>query len=367
MYSTCLFCHADLGRNDALEHFPVGGRLAYDAHKGRLWVVCRRCERWNLTPLEERWEAVEEAERAYRETRLRVATDNVGLARLRDGTELVRIGAPLRPEFAVWRYGDQFGRRRRNHLLVTGGVAAAVTTAIVVGPVLGFVSLAAVNPVLQAANWTNVAWQKRRSRVQVRVEGADAPLRVNQEALRAARLVALRDGSFALEFGGTHRSPGRMRDACYRVEGAEAVRVAGQLLPAINRQGGTKRDVQTAVRLLDEAASVDAAFRHVARLAAPWRLWSHAPIAGSLAALDPGARLALEMAAHEEQERRAMDGELAELERAWREAEEIAGIADDLLLPPAIGERLDQLRRRSTARAGAASSPSSDSGSARSS
>jgi hypothetical protein len=42
-------------------------------------------------------------------------------------------------------------------------------------------------------------------------------------------------------------------------------------------------------------------------------------------------RLALEMAAHEETERRALEGELEELEAAWREADEIASIADALL------------------------------------
>ena len=30
MYSTCLFCHGDLGKNAAIEHFPVGRRLAFD-------------------------------------------------------------------------------------------------------------------------------------------------------------------------------------------------------------------------------------------------------------------------------------------------------------------------------------------------
>jgi hypothetical protein len=40
--------------------------------------------------------------------------------------------------------------------------------------------------------------------------------------------------------------------------------------------------------------------------------------------------LALEMALHEESERRALEGELAALEAAWREAEEIAHIADYL-------------------------------------
>src|SRR5512140_1918048 len=104
MYSTCIFCHSHLGANDSIEHFPVGRRLAFDAAKGRLWVVCRRCERWNLTPLEERWEAIEQCERLFRGTKLRVSTDNVGLARTADRLELVRIGSPQRPEMAAWRY-----------------------------------------------------------------------------------------------------------------------------------------------------------------------------------------------------------------------------------------------------------------------
>lgn len=85
MYATCLFCNHHLGRNEVIERFPVGRRLAYDAAKGRLWVVCRHCGRWNLTPLEERWEAIEECERAFRSTVVRVATDEIALARVREG------------------------------------------------------------------------------------------------------------------------------------------------------------------------------------------------------------------------------------------------------------------------------------------
>jgi hypothetical protein len=44
-------------------------------------------------------------------------------------------------------------------------------------------------------------------------------------------------------------------------------------------------------------------------------------------------KLALEMGLHEEQERRALNGELWLLERAWEQAEEIAAISDNLLLP----------------------------------
>ena len=52
MYSTCIFCHGPLGSNREVEHFPVGSRLAFDAVRGRPWVVCPACARWNLTPQE---------------------------------------------------------------------------------------------------------------------------------------------------------------------------------------------------------------------------------------------------------------------------------------------------------------------------
>jgi hypothetical protein len=51
------------------------------------------------------------------------------------------------------------------------------------------------------------------------------------------------------------------------------------------------------------------------------------------------------MAAHEEQERRALEGELALLEAAWREAEEVAHIADDMFLPESTTARLEQLKQ----------------------
>jgi hypothetical protein len=63
MYSHCLYCTHPFGANEVLEHFPVGRRLAFDQSNGRLWVICLACRRWCLSPLEERWEAIEEAER----------------------------------------------------------------------------------------------------------------------------------------------------------------------------------------------------------------------------------------------------------------------------------------------------------------
>ena len=95
------------------------------------------CGRGRGPPLEERWEAIEECERRFGDTRLRVSTDNIGLARLKEGLELVRVGAALRPEFAAWRYGDQFGRRRRRKMLRVGLGVGIVGGAVAGGVALG--------------------------------------------------------------------------------------------------------------------------------------------------------------------------------------------------------------------------------------
>ena len=57
-------------------------------------------------------------------------------------------------------------------------------------------------------------------------------------------------------------------------------------------------------------------------------------------------RLALEMAAREASERRALEGELHILEAAWKEAEEIAGIADDMFLPASVVDDLARLKKK---------------------
>src|SRR5687768_4163070 len=148
MFSTCLFCHGQLGKNDVVEHFPVGARLAFDSKRGRLWAVCPHCRRWNLSPLDERLEAIEECERLYRATRARVSTDNIGLAPLKSGVDLIRIGEPLRPEFAAWRYGSQLQWRRRRAGIAAGGAGAAgVGLATAIAPPL----LAAAAPLVAPA------------------------------------------------------------------------------------------------------------------------------------------------------------------------------------------------------------------------
>ena len=154
MYTTCLHRHRDLGANEHVAAFPVGGRLAFDAARGRLWVVCPHCARWNLTPLEERWEAIETCERLYRGTHRRVATDQVGLAALGGGFDLIRIGQPVRPEFAAWRYGAELVRRQWRDL---GG--AALTLGASVGGTAGVATAGGCSS-------ASPAWRCRSPRVE---------------------------------------------------------------------------------------------------------------------------------------------------------------------------------------------------------
>jgi hypothetical protein len=363
MYATCLFCNSDLGRNEALEHFPVGRRLAYDAAKGRLWVVCRGCERWNLTPLEERWEAIEECERHYSATRLRVSTDNIGLARLREGVELVRIGQPQRPEFAAWRYGDQFGRRRRRHLIYSTAGIAALAGIVIAGPATGLVAGGSWG-LWHAANSLRNLYEARRIRLRLSLPGVEQPVIIRKRHLQEARLVSAADaGTWQLHVAHERLDDERFwwsnlraatspaPDAGPRdltvLAGDDALRAAGQLLPKLNAAGAREAQVQGAVRLIEDVGDPADFFAIQAERGRPGprsrRTMSRGLVIGELST---EVRLALEMAAHEETERRALDGELALLEDAWRDAEEIAAIADDMFLPDGTAERLDGLRRR---------------------
>ena len=323
MYTTCMFCRKPLGANEVVETFPVGRRLAFDAARGRLWVVCARCERWNLTPLEERWEAVEDCERIFRGTRVRVSSENIGLARHPEGLTLVRIGEPLRPEFAAWRYGDQFGRRRRR-AIIYGAAAAAVIGGVVAGGVAAGVLSGAF--LSQSGSFVNL-WVNARTVVRLRPDGGGV-IKLKNPDLAGTRLRPDdAGGGFRLQI-----RKGR-KTAWY--DGEEARRFAGAILPRINAMGGGRETVREAVDRIETAGHPE---RFLADIAGGNRFQDRKGVPGYVNKMRKPTRLALEMALHEEQERRALEGELWLLERAWREAEEIADISDNLFLPEGADE-----------------------------
>jgi hypothetical protein len=348
VYSTCLICNQSLGANDIIEYFPVGRRLAFDGQKGRLWVVCEKCGRWNLSPIEERWEAIEDCERLFRGTFVRVSTDNIGLAKLKDGTVLIRIGLPLRPEFAAWRYGRTFGTRRRRAVVVGGaGLAAAAVAGIALGPAiapalsLGTISIVVIPGlttvmgaipmvgVLAARDYVQhdrvvarVAHERRLITVRAKhVTGIE--LTVNR-GVGTATLAVPHDGGWA-EFHDTN-----------------AISATGVIVSGANRYGATDARVNDAVNEIENAGDAEGYFATAATRNG-WRggrmlsLLNRYRGFGAMN-LSSTERLALEMAVHEENERRVMEGELAVLEAAWRDAEEIAAICDDDLTPPKLYE-----------------------------
>jgi hypothetical protein len=346
VYSTCLFCSHDLGRNEVIEQFPVGRRLAFDAAKGRLWVVCMHCRRWNLTPLEERWEAIEGAERRFRDTRLRVSTGEIGLARLPEGLELVRVGEPQRPEIAAWRYGEQFGIRRRRRLVATGVVLGASGLALAGGLAAGLGVITAWS--LGRGVLRTVEHGLPRTTVaHVRLPGGRrVPIRRGN--LADSTLLTRADGTLAFELA--------WEDGVAIVESAEAREIARRLLPNINRSGGTPEEVRRAVARLEHAGDAEAFLRDTARRGERFtRRVDRSTLenyddpaevrSGSgLLALSTSLGLAIEMALNEDQERRALEGELAELESAWRDAEEIGAIADSMFLPESVERAWSRLK-----------------------
>ena len=350
MYATCLFCNRPLGSNESIEHFPVGRRLAFDASNGRLWVVCPACERWNLTPLEERWEAIEDCERRFRDSRLRSSTEHVGLARLTEGLELVRIGRPLRPEMAAWRYGRLLNRRyfRAAGWKVAGALSAGIMSG---GVIAGVVSIPMA--MMLGGFGGPLAWWVLGS---VEVERLRLPdsreLHVTQRDLRDVRVVRDDRTGWALLIP---RERGNER-----LIGPAAASALGRLLVHVNRGGASEYVLDQALDRLGDSADTGTLLRETAhRLARDthrrwleeqrrdW--WGRTGVQDdypSIVEIDRPLRVAMEMALHEETERVAIEGELAPLEAAWREAEEVAAIADGLLLPAPVTRQLAELRAR---------------------
>ena len=376
MYATCLHCHRDLGRNEAVEQFPVGRRLAFDSAKGRLWVICPACQRWNLTPIEERWEAVESCERLFRGQRLRSQTANIGLTRISEGTELIRIGSPLRPEFAAWRYGAVFRRRLQRRVAVVSTVGAG--TAVAGLALLGAPTIAAVAPLAAAPFahlWMIGLFVRDHFGGASVIGGSGRQLRVSLANLNHSRVSLSADEELSISL---QHSSGREK-----LEGERARRAIATLLAHVNKAGAAQHTVRDAsemiatagdprrtiaqvaneiVRRTDEhdqlsaeqrqsfrgatireAVKAQMAFQE--RMRERFGFWNFngAELVnhGALHRLPRVHRLALEMSLHEASEQHALDEEIASLERAWREAEEIAAIADDLLVPPTVEGRLN--------------------------
>ena len=345
MYSTCIYCHSSLGSNVALESFPVGRRLAFDHAKGRLWVICTKCTRWNLAPFEERWEALEECERQFRETRSHAATEHVAVCFVDAETELIRVGSPPWAELSAWRYGGAFfgpalrthwrsvARSRRRRAAVSqlpyglAAVGAAIGIATTSPWLLGG---AAVVLGMRAA-----VTVRARRRLMAHVEsgeGWEIPITVMD--FRRAMLFATGQEV------GLH-IPHPLAEVNLR--GQEAILGLARWLPRLHPGGFTRDEVRRAAEGLEAKGSTELYFEDMAR--SYLTLPKYHQRMSDLSAL---SRLTLEMASTGRIEAGTSSADIALLERAWREAEEIAAIADSLGLPRSVEGIFAKLRNAQT-------------------
>jgi hypothetical protein len=136
----------------------------------------------------------------------------------------------MRPEFAAWRYGDQFGRRRKRAILYGAG-AAAVFGGIMVGQAMTGVGIGFIGQI--PSFWAS------RTLVKLRTDDGRV-IKLNNQDLLGTRLRAADD-----EVG--YRLEVRKRKKKTWFAGEEARRHAAVILPKINRRGGKRDVVQGAV------------------------------------------------------------------------------------------------------------------------
>lgn len=329
MYRTCAFCSAKFDGDGGPSGLGIGRRLAFDEWRGRLWVVCSRCARWNLTPLDDRLERIEALARAAREGRVLASTEQVALIRWHS-YDLVRVGKPPRVEIATWRYGERLKARERDRVrIVVPLTVAAAGLAVAVNAVAGGSLGILVWNMGELAEVAYVAIVGNR-----KVNLVEPPIcarcgtvmQLRARHVQRARLIRETRADLALVV---------LCPACEHegalLTGPSAAQALRQGLTYLNARRSGRKRATAAANLVDAAGGPERLIEDVARHEL------------TLRSLRSERRLALEMAVDERVEAEA-------LEREWKEAEELAEIADGTLSTSAQLE--EQLRRLKPGRGG---------------
>ena len=326
MFRTCAFCNGKLDGDGGPSGLGVGKRLAFDEWRARLWVICTSCSRWNLTPLDDRIEKIESVARAAASGRVLASTEQVALIRW-ERYDLVRVGKPPRVEMATWRYGERLKARDRERAKIVVPLTIAA-----VG--IGIAANAAAGGGLGVVIWNlhGIAeWAYIRIIGNRRVPLVEPPVCAHCGTVMQLRA---RHASRAFLVPDAHADVAMMI-ICPRCEhegtlltGDDATQALRQGLTYLNARKRGRKRAEHAARVVDTAGGPEGLLRDVARREL------------TLRSLGTERRLALEMAVDER-------AEVLELERQWREAEEIAEIADGTLSSSAqIEEELRRLKER---------------------
>lgn len=314
--TTCLACHQPFPDNQTVEAFPVGRRIAFDPHRGRLWAVCPSCARWTLAPFETRWEALDELERIARDdARLLAETDTIGLLAAGD-IEIVRVGQAGLREESWWRYGREYSARRKGARRIARRGKIYDTLIIMLLSGIPFWGLS------DGKHWIARARNRRFGKRlwEGRSRCPRCGFELDHIGFRESNDLRVRrdgHGQLALSFD----CPRCWNDGppTHFISGVAAEHVLRRGLAFTNFAGAEEPEVKEAMGLVESYPSTAVLIDRVAERELP------------LAHLSEKGALALEIALNSDVEERLLRMELGEIEARWREEEEIAAIADRLL------------------------------------
>lgn len=216
---------------------------------------------------------------------------NIGLVELPEGVTLIRIGRPLWPEFAAWRYGRRFSRRRVKTGLAAGTIITGALGAAAGAVAAGFGGIAFV-AAYAAGLWIMDEGPKRRPVAAFNYR--DRFYYLTQDDAEATRVFEDGRSSFGLAF---HHAGG-----VQLLRGPDVLRVLGRVIPSLSPFGGNRQEVVGAIEVIDRAGSANVCINETLTRATRQ--------AGFLTELPVETRLALEMSLQEQGERTALDGEM---------------------------------------------------------
>ncbi|MEW5928974.1 MAG: hypothetical protein AB1941_16055 [Gemmatimonadota bacterium] len=133
--SVCPACYAPFPESGALPSLPVGGRVAADEVRRRLWLVCGGCGEWSPAPVEPGSPAWAEVAAAAQEG----GADGAGRRDVSPPLRVARVGAGGWASYAELRYSPLPGHRRSFpwRAVAWPGVFAAGAALFLVHPLAG--------------------------------------------------------------------------------------------------------------------------------------------------------------------------------------------------------------------------------------
>jgi hypothetical protein len=338
VFTRCIFCHKSFPPNGVFGRLPPGRRLAFDPKRGRLWVVCESCHRWNLCPIEERWEALHQLERMVRDRSQLVAeTDNIALLNTGE-LFLIRVGTAGLAEQSWWRYGRELHARRSSFFSTRSQIAAYTFGAMqylgeLVG--LGDEDLSITwddTPAADILRWRRFGWAAWHGQLDCRY--CHSTLRALRYDISWWVFPQVDDrGRMSVQVPCPRCDPWTP-DNVYTIEGPESENVLRRVLAYQHIMGAPEATIRDAARVIEEVGGTE-----------PHSLEKLVTGYGkkSLWGMGKTRSIALEIAINESVEHRMMTQELQALEFMWRREEQLARIIDEELTPKDI---LDQHERR---------------------